>query len=305
MNMIRAENLTKYYGKRPALDNVSFNIEKGEIVGLLGLNGAGKTTLMRILTGFLAPTRGDAWIAGSHVIDQSLDVRSNIGYLPELTPLYTDMTARSFHDFLGRLRGLRLNRLKNRIDDVIEVCRLEEYGDVLISKLSKGFRQRVGIAQAIIHEPEVLILDEPTGGIDPVQAAITRDLISNLKKEHTVILSTHILSEASAICQRVIIIHEGKILAEDTVVNLLSIVSESKKLRLETEGPSDDLSNHLKKIAGVIRITNEGNQYFIEFPSNLDLRAKIAETVVQHGMNLLSLEYVTMSLEDVFLKLTS
>ncbi len=178
--MIRVENLTKYYGKRLAVDNVSFNVEKGEIVGFLGPNAAGKTTTMRILTGFLMPTRGEAWVAGYNVLSHSLEARQHIGYFAEAVPLYTDMTVRSYLDFLARLRGLEKNRIKTRIEDVVDICHLEEYVDVIIGKLSKGFRQRVGVAQAIIHEPEVLILDEPTIGIDPIQVAMTRQLIKGL-----------------------------------------------------------------------------------------------------------------------------
>jgi ABC-2 type transport system ATP-binding protein len=167
--MIRVENLTKYYATRLAVDDISFNVEKGEIVGFLGPNAAGKTTTMRILTGFLAPTRGDAWIAGYNVLSHSLEARRHIGYLPETVPLYTDMTVRSFLEFLARLRALDKNKIGSRIEEVVDICHLEEYVDVIIGKLSKGFRQRVGVAQAIIHEPDVLILDEPTVGIDPLQ----------------------------------------------------------------------------------------------------------------------------------------
>ncbi len=199
--MIRVENLTKYYGTRLAVDNISFNVEKGEIVGFLGPNAAGKTTTMRILTGFLMPTRGDVWVAGYNMMSHSLEARRHIGYFAEAVPLYRDETVRSYLNFLAELRGLDKNRRKTRIADVVEICHLEEYVDTLIGKLSKGFRQRVGVAQAIIHEPEVLILDEPTVGIDPIQVAMTRQLIKELGKEHTVLLSTHILPEISMTCE--------------------------------------------------------------------------------------------------------
>ena len=303
--MIRVENLTKYYGKRLAVDNISFNVEKGEIVGFLGPNAAGKTTTMRMLTGFLAPTRGDAWVAGYNVQSHSLEARQRIGYFAESVPLYTDMTVRSYLDFLSRLRGLDKNRIKSRIDDVVEICHLEEYIDVIIGKLSKGFRQRVGVAQTIIHEPEVLIMDEPTIGIDPIQVAMTRQLIKELSKERTILLSTHILPEVSMTCERVIIIHEGKIVAEDRIENLSSIVSGSKRIRLEVEGPSQKVSERLRQIKGILRVRYDDPYYIIEYPANQDLRSKITEAVVKGGWTLLAMESMEMSLEDVFLKLTT
>ncbi|MFC1966802.1 ATP-binding cassette domain-containing protein [Chloroflexota bacterium] len=303
--MIRVENLTKYYGKRLAVDNISFNVEKGEIVGFLGPNAAGKTTTMRILTGFLAPTRGDVWIAGHNVLSHSLEARQHIGYLPEAVPLYTDMTVRSYLDFLARLRGLDKNKIMSRIEEVVDICHLEEYIDVIIGKLSKGFRQRVGVAQAIIHEPDVLILDEPTIGIDPIQVAMTRQLIRELGKEHTILLSTHVLPEVSMVCERVIIIHEGKIVAEDSIENLSSIISGSKRIRLEVEGPADKVTQRLRKITGVLRVSHEDSHYIVECSADQDPRGKIMETIVQGGWTLLSLESMEMSLEDIFLNLTT
>ncbi len=303
--MIRVENLTKYYGKRLALDDISFNVEKGEIVGLLGPNAAGKTTTMRILTGFLAPTRGDVWIAGHNMLTQSLEARRHIGYLPELIPLYTDMTVRSYLDFLARLRGVAPGKLKNRVNDVIEICHLEEYADVFIGKLSKGFKQRVGVAQSFVHEPDVLILDEPTIGIDPIQVTTTRQLIRELGKEHTVILSTHILPEVSTVCERVIIIHEGKIVAEDRIENLSSLLAGSKRIRLEIEGPSQEVTECLRKVRGVTRVSYGEPYYTVDYPANLDLRGRITAALAQGGFTLLALESVTMSLEDIFLKLTT
>ncbi len=303
--MIRVENLTKYYGTRLAVDNISFNVEKGEIVGFLGPNAAGKTTTMRILTGFLMPTRGDVWIADYNMMSHSLEARQHIGYFPEAVPLYRDETVRSYLDFLAEIRGLDKNRRKARIEDVVEICHLEEYVDVLIGKLSKGFRQRVGVAQAIIHEPEVLILDEPTVGIDPIQVAMTRQLIKELGKEHTVLLSTHILPEVSMTCDRVIIIHEGKIVAEDRIENLSSMIGGPKRIRLEVEGPSKQVAERLRKIDGVIKVNYDGSQYTIECSAGQDPRGKIMETIVQGGWTLLSLESIEMSLEDIFLKLTT
>ncbi len=303
--MIRVENLTKYYGKRLAVDNISFNIEKGEIVGFLGPNAAGKTTTMRILTGFLMPTRGDVWVAGYNMLSHSLEARQHIGYLPEAVPLYRDETVRSYLDFLAEIRGLDKSRRKTRIDDVVEICHLEEYVDVLIGKLSKGFRQRVGVAQAIIHEPEVLILDEPTIGIDPIQVAMTRQLIKELGKEHTILLSTHILPEVSMTCERVIIIHEGHIAAEDRIENLSSLMGGSKRIRLEIAGPSKQVTQRLRQVGGVRQVSYQHPHYIIECSAEQDPRSKITEAIVQSGWTLLSLESVEMSLEDIFLKLTT
>ncbi len=303
--MIKVENLTKYYGKRLAVDNISFNIEKGEIVGFLGPNAAGKTTTMRILTGFLAPTSGNAWVAGYHILSHSLDARRHIGYLPEAVPLYSDMTVRSYLDFLARLRALDTPKIKTRIEDVVAICHLEEYIDVLIGKLSKGFRQRVGVAQAIIHEPEVLILDEPTIGIDPIQVAITRQLIKELGREHTILISTHILSEVSVICERVIIIHEGRIVAEDSIANLSAMISGAKRLRLEVTGPAEIITEYLRKVKGVSTVSFQGSHYLIECTKGQDPRGEVMKAIVQGGWTLLSLESVEMSLEDIFLKLTT
>ena len=303
--MIRVENLTKYYGKRLAVDDISFNVEKGEIVGFLGPNAAGKTTTMRILTGFLAATRGNVWIAGNNMLSHSLEARQHIGYLPEIVPLYGDMTVRSYLNFSARLRGLDKDRIETRIDEVVNICHLEEYVDVLIGKLSKGFRQRVGVAQAIIHEPEVLILDEPTIGIDPIQVAMTRQLIKELGKEHTILLSTHILPEVSVICERVIIIHEGKIVAEDRIENLSSLIGGSKRIRLEVEGPSEKVTERLRRIESVHQVSYQNPHYIVECVTGQDPRGKIMETVVQSGWTLLSMESMEMSLEDIFLKLTT
>ncbi len=303
--MIEVSNLTKYYGKRLAVDNISFNVEKGEIVGFLGPNAAGKTTTMRIITGYLAPTLGTVKIAGYDVLSHSLDARRHIGYLPEAVPLYTDMTIRSYLDYLARLRDVPGDRLRTRVNDVIEQCHLEEYADVLISKLSKGFRQRVGVAQAIVHEPDVLILDEPTIGIDPIQIASTRQLIRELGKERTVLISTHILPEVSVICERVIIIDHGKIVAEDRIENLSSLVTGVRRIRLEVEGDTKKIAARLHQIKGVSRVSYQDSRFVVEYPASQDLRSKISEAIVQGGFTLLSSESVEMSLEDIFLKLTT
>jgi ABC-2 type transport system ATP-binding protein len=303
--VIKVKNLTKYYGKRLAVDNISFNVEKGEIVGFLGPNAAGKTTTMRILTGFLAPTAGEAWIGNHNVMTNSLEARQHIGYFAEAVPLYTDMTIRSYLEFFANLRGMDINSAAARTEDVVEICHLEEYVDTIIGKLSKGFRQRVGVAQAIIHEPDVLILDEPTVGIDPIQVSMTRQLIKELGKNSTILLSTHILPEVSMTCERVIIINEGKIIAEDSIDNLSSMVSGSRRIRLEVTGPSKDIIRELQKIKGLTRINYDGTYYSVEFPSNQDLRSNITGAITKNNWTLLSVESVAMSLEDVFLKLTT
>jgi len=303
--LIKVRNLTKYYGERLAVDNISFDVGKGEIVGLLGPNAAGKTTTMRILTGFLTPTRGDTWIADCNMVTNSLEGRKHIGYMPESVPLYTDMTVREYLAFFGRLRGLDAKRTNHRINDVIGLCNLEEYVDSIIGKLSKGFRQRVGLAQAIIHEPEVLILDEPTVGIDPLQVSQTRSLIKELGKEHTILLSTHILPEVSATCGRVIIINRGRIIAQDSIENLSAIVKGARRLRIEVKGPHDQITKRLQRIDGVKKVSREGNYLIVESPIQIDPRAQVTEIIVKSGWTLLSIETVEMSLEDIFLQLTA
>jgi ABC-2 type transport system ATP-binding protein len=303
--VIRIQNLTKYYGNRLAVDDISFNVDKGEIVGFLGPNAAGKTTTMRIITGYLMPTRGDVWVADYNMANNSLDGRRLIGYMPEIVPLYTDMTTRSYLDFVARLRGLDRKRTKSRIDEVVEICSLEEYIDVFLGKLSKGFRQRVGLAQAIIHDPEVLILDEPTIGIDPIQVAQTRRLIKELGKEHTILLSTHILPEASMICERVIIIHEGRIVAEDRIENLSTVVKGGNRIRLKVQGPAEKVTDRLRQINSIREVAYEKPFHIVEFPADQEPQAKITEVMVQSRWTLLSMESVEMSLEEIFLQLTT
>jgi ABC-2 type transport system ATP-binding protein len=303
--LIKVRNLTKYYGERLAVDNISFDIGKGEIVGLLGPNAAGKSTTMRILTGFMMPTKGDTWIADCNMVTNSLEGRKHIGYMPESVPLYTDMTVRDYLDFFARLRGMERVHTRKRINDVVTLCHLEEYIDTIIGKLSRGFRQRVGLAQAIVHEPEVLILDEPTVGIDPIQISQTRTLIKELGKLHTILLSTHILPEVNLTCSRVIIIHNGKIIAEDRIENLSAIVKGAKRLRLEVKGPQDQIIKRLQRIDGVRRVSKEGNYLIVECPINIDPRGQITETIVKSGWTLLSIEAMDMSLEDIFLHLTT
>jgi ABC-2 type transport system ATP-binding protein len=308
--MVEVKNLTKYYGNFLAIEDVSFEVKKGEIVGFLGPNGAGKTTTMRIITGFLPPSSGTAAVAGYDLVDKSQQARSHIGYLPETVPLYTDMTVEGYLSFMGTIRGMKSNRIKTRINDVIDSCRLGDYRRSHIGKLSKGFRQRVGIAQAVLHEPDVLVLDEPTIGIDPIQVVETRQLIKDLSGSHTVILSTHILPEVSMLCSRVLIIHEGLIVAEDTPKELGNKLQGVERLEVEIQGPRADVMESLEKIRGVVEVncpTDDGdhNIYKIQARRGLDLRPTVSRTVISNGWSLLNLQLVTMSLEEIFLKLTT
>ncbi|MFQ5860377.1 MAG: ABC transporter ATP-binding protein [Dehalococcoidia bacterium] len=306
--VIEVENLTKYYGDFPAIENVTFSVRKGEVLGFLGPNAAGKTTTMRILTGFMPPTSGAARVAGFDVVDQSLEARRRIGYLPESVPLYTDMTVTGYLEFMGTIRGMEPQHIRRRISEVIDICRLGDYRQSLIGKLSKGFRQRVGVAQAILHEPEVLILDEPTIGIDPIQVVETRQLIRDLGGDHTVILSTHILPEASIVCQRVVIIHEGQVVAEDQPANLAERIQGTQRVDLEVKGPIQEVTSALQAIAGVQQVTSFGTgetrRYSIHVKRGMELRDRIARVVVNNGWSLLRLEAVAMSLEEIFLKMT-
>jgi len=303
--VIRVDHLTKYYGERLAVDNISFNVEKGEIVGLLGPNAAGKTTTMRMLTGFLMPTKGNAYIDECNMMTNSLEGRRLIGYMPESTPLYMDMTVRDYLSFFAKLRGLNEKYTKSRIDEVVELCNLEEYIDVILGKLSRGFKQRVNVAQSIIHNPKVLILDEPTVGIDPIQVAQTRNLIKALGKEHTVLISTHILPEVSVICSRVIIIHRGKIVAEDKIENLSAVLKGGRRIKVEVKGPVDKVTDRLRGLPGVKRVMREGDFYILETAADIDPRARITETIVRNGWALLSIDTIEMSLEEIFLQLTT
>ncbi len=312
--MIEVKGLTKFYGSYPAIEDLNFEVKKGEILGFLGPNAAGKTTTMRIITGFMPPTEGTATVAGYDVVGRSLEVRRRIGYLPETVPLYTDMTVESYLSFMGTLRGMKPKRIKTRIGDVVGICRLGDYRKSIIGKLSKGFRQRVGIAQAILHEPEVLVLDEPTIGIDPIQVVETRSLIQDVGREHTVILSSHILPEVSMVCQRVVIIHEGQIVAEDSPKNLAERLQGAERLQVEIRGAEDQVTNALKRIRGVVDVTvsvsggqgeDARSTYLVEANKGLDLRGTISRLVVSNGWNLLTIQLVSMSLEEIFLKLTT
>lgn len=303
--MIRVEHLTKRYGERVAVDDASFSVERGEIVGFLGPNGAGKSTTMRIITGFLMPTRGDVWVGDHHMATESLQGRRRIGYLPETAPLYTDMTTRAYLRYVARLRGVERRAVRGRVDAVVEQCALEEYYDVLLAKLSKGFRQRVGLAQSIIHDPEVLILDEPTIGIDPIQVAQTRRLIRELGENRTILLSSHVLPEVSMVCERVIIIHQGRIVAQDSIEQLASLASGAERLRLRVDGPADAVGAALDAVPGVAGVTFREPDHLVEFAAGERPHSAITAAIVARGWTLTGMETVTMSLEDIFLQLTA
>jgi len=307
--MIQAKGLTHYYGPYPAIQDVNFGVRRGEILGFLGPNGAGKTTTMRILTGFMPPTRGKVTLDGYDVVEQSLEARRRVGYLPETVPLYTDMSVNGYLKYMGTLRGMPPKRIKSRLDDVIGLCRLGDYRKTQIGKLSKGFRQRVGIAQAILHEPQVLVLDEPTIGIDPIQVVETRRLIKDLGRDQTVVLSSHILPEVSMLCDRVLIINEGRIVAEDTPKNLAQGLQGVDRLEVEIGGPAAEVLPVLKAIRGVndvSHLNNDGRHtYTIQAQAGQDLRDEISKVVISNGWSLRGMQMVGMSLEEIFLRLTT
>jgi len=307
--MIEAANLTKYYGNHLAIENVSFKVEKGEVVGFLGPNGAGKTTTMRILTGFIPSSSGSARVAGYDVQTQSLEARRRIGYLPESVPLYRDMTVRSYLRFLAKIRGVPPTRREARIKEVMALCRIEGYADTHIGKLSKGYRQLVGVSQAILHEPEVLILDEPTIGIDPRQVVQIRQITKELGREHTVILSTHILPEVNMVCEKVIIMSRGKVVAVDRPQDISARLKGTQRYEIEARGPAKKLLARLRQVEGVRDVTAEGSgeqrRYTVECEPDRDVRDVLAAAVIESGLSLLGLKAHELDLEDIFLKLTA
>ena len=310
--MIEVEKLTKYYGRVPAVEDIAFRVEKGEILGFLGPNGAGKTTTMRILTCYLPASSGTAKVAGFDVFENSMDVRRRIGYLPEHPPLYNEMTVRSYMKYVARIKGVPSSERKKRFDVVKEQCAIGEVWNTVISKLSKGYRQRVGLAQALIHDPEVLILDEPTVGLDPKQIIEVRELIKDLAGEHTIILSTHILPEVEMTCQRVVIINRGRIVAEDTPEKLVSRLKGANTLFLKVEGPPEDVLNTIRAIQDVSKVSLDGvadenqiNSYLVESQITSDIRAQVASRIVAGNFSLREMRPVELRLEDIFLQLTA
>jgi ABC-2 type transport system ATP-binding protein len=312
--MITVKELTKRYARTVAVDQISFEVAKGQIVGFLGPNGAGKTTTMRMLTCFLPPSAGTANVAGFDVLEQPLEVKKRIGYLPETPPIYPEMETAEYLKFVGRLKGLSGSNLQNRVDYVCDRCAIADVKEKLLGKLSKGYRQRVGLAQAIIHNPDVLILDEPTAGLDPKQINETRDLIKDLSGDHTIILSTHILPEVEQTCEQVIIINKGKLVATDSVRNLQARARGAESVVVEIAGRDGCLQvpivqHKLEQVSGVSRVlckqqVDSRAQFEVESEKGRLVRGDLARTVVQCGWDLNELRPAAMSLEEIFLQLT-
>jgi len=312
--MITVQGLTKRYARTIAVDHISFEVQKGQIVGFLGPNGAGKTTTMRILTCFLPPSEGSANVAGFDVLEQPMEVKKRIGYLPETPPLYPEMEVREYLTFVGKLKGMSGQSLTVRVNEVADRCAIADVQSKLISKLSKGYRQRVGLAQAIIHNPDVLILDEPTAGLDPKQINETRELIRSLAGDHTILLSTHILPEVEQTCEQVLIINKGKLVATDSVHNLQNRARGAESVLLEVEGRDGNLDpkiiqSRLERIAGVSRVVfkdtrNNRSSFEVESLKDRVIRGDLARAVVEAGWNLNELRPAAMSLEEIFLQLT-
>jgi gliding motility-associated transport system ATP-binding protein len=311
--MITVKELTKRYARNTAVDHISFDVAKGQIVGFLGPNGAGKTTTMRMLTCFLTPTSGSATVAGYDVLEQPLEVKKRIGYLPETPPLYPEMETTEYLTFVGKLKGLSGADLRKRVDYVCDRCAVADVRNKQLGKLSKGYRQRVGLAQAIVHNPDVLILDEPTAGLDPKQINETRDLIKSLGGDHTIILSTHILPEVEQTCEQVLIINKGKLVATDSVHNLQNRARGAESVLIEVSGRNGSLDSaavqrRLEQVAGVSRVVvkqnrDDRNSFEVESGKAL-VRGDLARAVVESGWDLNELRSAAMSLEEIFLQLT-
>jgi len=309
--LIEVQDLTKSYGDKTAVDHITFSVNKGEILGFLGPNGAGKTTTMRVLTGYLPATQGTAKVAGFDVFNDSMEVRRRIGYLPETPPLYFDMTVSSYLDFVARIKNVPVEKRAQRVEAAMEMAGLAEQRDQLIKRLSRGFKQRVGLAQAIVHDPDVIILDEPTVGLDPKQIIEVRHLIKGLAGSHTIILSTHILPEVSMTCDRVVIINHGKIVAVDTPENLTLQLKGGERIRIVAQAPEQQLRDVLQKIPGAQRVqiesmgSSDRMVATVEASQGQDLRSQIAAKIVGQGWPLYELRGQNLSLEDIFLQLTT
>jgi ABC-2 type transport system ATP-binding protein len=309
--LIEVQDLTKAYGAVTAVDHISFTVNRGEILGFLGPNGAGKTTTMRILTGYMPATSGTAKIAGFDVFGDSMEVRRHIGYLPETPPVYPDMTVEDFLDFVARIKNVPADQRPARVSEAMQKTNLEDRRAHLIKRLSRGYKQRVGIAQALVHDPDVIILDEPTVGLDPKQIIEVRNLIKGLAGNHTIILSTHILPEVSMTCDRVVIINKGKIAAVDTPQNLTSQLKGGQKIRIEVQAPEKALREALTQVSGTTRVETEqlpadGHLVaIVETAQGADIRSAVAAKIVQNGWPLFELRGVSLSLEEIFLELTT
>jgi ABC-2 type transport system ATP-binding protein len=308
--VIEVQHLTKQYGRVTAVNDISFRVERGEILGFLGPNGAGKTTTMRILTGYMPASEGKAIVAGFDVFDQPIEAKRRTGYLPETPPLYPDMTVIEYLDFVSKIKGVPAAGRQKRIREVMERTRIADMAQRMCSKLSKGYRQRVGLAQAIIHNPDVLILDEPTAGLDPKQIIETRELIKELAGSHTIVLSTHILPEVSQTCERVVIINKGRVVAEDTPQNLTARLQGSETMYLQVDANGADAASALARVPGVTRVAQADRQdlvvgYEIDSERGRDVRRDLAQAVVNGGWGLLEMRPMRMSLEEIFLSLTT
>jgi len=308
--VIEVQHLTKRYGPVTAVDDVSFTVERGEILGFLGPNGAGKTTTMRVLTGYMPPTEGKAVVAGYDVMEQPIEAKRRTGYLPETPPLYPEMTVREYLAFVAKIKGVPRGERKARVDDMMRKTHVHDMANRHCGKLSKGYRQRVGLAQALMHNPDVLILDEPTAGLDPKQIIETRQLIRGLAGDHTIILSTHILPEVSQTCQRVVIINRGKVVAVDTPDNLTSRLRGSETMYLQVDAGGTDAAAVLERVSGVTRVaaTDTKQQvvgYEVDSEPGRDVRRELAAAVVSRGWGLLELRPMRMSLEEIFLHVTT
>jgi ABC-2 type transport system ATP-binding protein len=308
--VIEVQHLTKRYGPTTAVDDVSFRVERGEVLGFLGPNGAGKTTTMRVLTGYMPPTEGKAIVAGYDVLTQAIEAKRRTGYLPETPPLYPEMTVRDYLSFVARIKGVPRAERKSRVNTVMDRTRISDMANRHCAKLSKGYRQRVGLAQAIMHNPDVLILDEPTAGLDPKQINETRQLIKDLGGDHTVILSTHILPEVSQTCHRVVIINKGRVVAVDTPENLTARLRGSETMFLQVDAADADVKTTLQAIPGVTQVAASETRgtvtsFEINSETGRDVRRDLAATVVRQGWGLLELRPLRMSLEEIFLHLTT
>jgi ABC-2 type transport system ATP-binding protein len=317
--LIKIEHMSKSYGPYPAVIDVSFEVLKGEIVGFLGPNGAGKTTTMRVVTGFTPPTEGEVTVGGYDVVSHSLDVRRHIGYLPETVPLYLDMTVHDYLTYMGEIRGMNSSWVKERLPKVMDMVKLGEYRNTLVGRLSKGYRQRTGIAQAILHEPDVLVLDEPTIGIDPIQVVETRELISNLGEEHTMLLSSHILPEVSAICKRVLVINDGRIVADDKPDDLSEKLQHAERIEISVRGAeAPAFINAMRDISVVVDARSDQrasilqraeredfSPFIVDARPNVQASELIAKTIIENGWGLSNLTPLPMTLEEIFLELTT
>ncbi len=303
--MIEVQDLTKYYGPLLAVSQLNFQVAAGEIVGFLGPNGAGKTTTLKILAGFLSPTSGTARINGYDCVSESLQVRRSLGYLPENVAIYPDMTVNQFLQFAVRTKGVQAKDETREITRVEDACGLEEVRNKLVGALSKGYRQRLGLAQALVNSPPLLILDEPTIGLDPSQIVEIRTLIKNLEGAHTVVLSSHILPEVSQLCHRVIIINRGQIVASDTPGNLSRQLGQGARIHLTVRGPEAEVAAALKSVSGVNLVTPQGEGGYLVTGNELELRPQLARLVVQQGWELLELKTQEFTLEEVFLNLVT